>query len=618
MDRNTISAFVLIGLVLVVWLYFNSPDPQTQKKPKQTTTQTEQKINEDTAKQEAAAQTHLKDQLQAVDSSFGVSVDAEKIITIETDLSRIELTNKGGKVKRVFLKKYNTWYYSKTKDTTYYNKTVQIVNSKSGGDFNVIFVTKEGKLVNSSTLDFKANSSNPYYRLTGKDSLAIEYKFTNKENRVIKKNFLFFADRYDSKVDISLENMQDIVSSFRYDVVWANGLNFLEENSVDEATHANASVYTGEENVVVDAPNSGEKITKDVNGKVDWVAVRNKYFAVFIAPQTPISDGGAYIEGKHYKNKYGDREIYSASLKVPFKNQKFQKDSFTLYMGPIDYYLLKEYENNYESIFEFGNFLGLKIIIRPISEYIMLPLLRFLSGFISNYGLVIIFFTIIIKLALHPLSRSSMNAMRKMQLLQPKIAELKEKYKDNQQKVQQETMKLYSTYGINPMGGCLPMLLQMPILVALWSLFNVSIDIRQQPFVFWITNLSSPDIIVRLPFHIPLFNVNVISGLALLMGITMFIQQKMSIKDPSQKAMVYIMPVMMTVMFMSFPSGLNLYYFIFNLLSIAQQYYVTHKSGGEELVPVDPSKRKKPGFMSKMMEAAEKQAQAQKQASKKK
>jgi YidC/Oxa1 family membrane protein insertase len=210
-----------------------------------------------------------------------------------------------------------------------------------------------------------------------------------------------------------------------------------------------------------------------------------------------------------------------------------------------------------------------------------------------------------------------MNSMKKMQMLQPKITEIKEKHKDNPQKVQQETMKLYSTYGINPMGGCLPMLLQMPILIALWSLFNVAIEIRQQPFMLWMTNLSSPDIIYKLPFKIPLFNVDIISGLALLMGITMFVQQKMSVKDPSQKALVYIMPVMMTVLFMSFPSGLNLYYFMFNLLSIGQQYYVNHKHDGMELVPVaNPNKKK--GYMARMMEAAEKQAQEQRKSAQKK
>ncbi len=137
------------------------------------------------------------------------------------------------------------------------------------------------------------------------------------------------------------------------------------------------------------------------------------------------------------------------------------------------------------------------------------------------------------------------------------------------------------------------------------------------PLCFWITNLSSPDVIFTLPTKIPIFGINTITGLAPLLGITMFLQQKMSVKDPSQKALVYIMPIMFTLMFMNFTSGLNLYYFMFNLLSIGQQYYINHKKGDEELVPVKNPK-KKGGFMSKMMEAAEKQQQAQRQSSKKK
>jgi YidC/Oxa1 family membrane protein insertase len=200
--------------------------------------------------------------------------------------------------------------------------------------------------------------------------------------------------------------------------------------------------------------------------------------------------------------------------------------------------------------------------------------------------------------------------MKKMQLLQPKIQEIKEKYKEDPQKMNKETMKLYSTYGVNPAGGCLPLILQMPIFVALWGLFQVAIDLRQQPFIFWINDLSRPDIIANLPFKLPLFGIDQVSGLALLMGITTFFQQKMSVKDPKQQALVYVMPVMLTIMFMSFPSGLNLYYFMFNVFSIAQQYYINHKHDGMVLEPVKNPKKSK-GFMQRLMEQAEQNAKQQ-------
>ena len=200
--------------------------------------------------------------------------------------------------------------------------------------------------------------------------------------------------------------------------------------------------------------------------------------------------------------------------------------------------------------------------------------------------------------------------MKRMSLLQPKITEIKEKYKDDQQKISKETMNLYRTYGVNPAGGCLPMLLQMPIFVALWGLFRTAIELRQQPFVWWIKDLSQPDVIYDLGFKLPMIGIQEISGLAMLMGVTTFIQQKMTMKDPKQQALVYIMPVFLTILFMSFPSGLNLYYFLFNLLSIAQQQYINHKNDGMELIPVKNPK-KKGGFMAKLMESAEQQKKIQ-------
>ncbi len=609
MDKQSTIGFILIGIILILWLYWNTPTPPPPQKQTVDTTV----VKKDSEKQkDVIEKIEVKDSLKP---GIPISIKPERIITIETDLAKIELTSRGAKIRKYYLKKYETWYHKEFDKSDFYNRHVQLVNPQQGGDFNLIFVTKDGKLINTSNLDFDFNANNYYYKLSGKDSLVLSCYFT-EDNRTIKKNFVFRGNDYATDVDIVFENYDNVISSYRYDVVWNNGINFTEKNSVDEANHSNASIYAGEEQTIVDATHDGEKYTKDINGKVVWVSVRNKYFTVILSPLNPSDDGGAYIEGYHKTIAGGLREFYSMSLKVPFKNQKYQKDSFKLYLGPIDYDVLKSYGKNFEVIVDFGSFFGLKFIIRPISEYILLPLLQFLHKFIPNYGLVIILLSIIIKFALHPLTRQSMKSMKKMQLLQPKINEIKEKYKDDPQRIQKETMKLYSTYGINPMGGCLPMLLQMPILIALWSLFNNVIDIRQKPFVLWIDNLSAPDKIYKLPFKIPIFNIDIISGLALLLGITMFIQQKQTVKDPSQKALIYIMPIMFTLMFMGFPSGLNLYYFMFNLLSIIQQYYMNRKKDDIQLVPVT-NPRKKQGFMARMLEAAEKQAQAQRKAAQK-
>lgn len=635
MDKQSTIGFLLIGAILIVWLYMNSPSPEPQQKKGRDTTivnkskpadktaaPAENKGNtapEDKAPEDKALkETPAGKDTSALAQAFGGKSIGESIISVENSLIKIELTSKGARVRRIFLKNYKTWYAEENgENSEFYKNHVQLVNTAvEGGDYNVVFVSKDGKLINTSDAAFNSDAQKSGYVINDKDSLSISYTLPVDASSYIRKTFVFHGNDYSVRSSVEMKNMDKYISNYRYDVVWENGINFVEENSVDEANYSNASVYTGDEQSIVDASSEGEVVKKEFNGKIDWMGIRNKYFALIFAPDNSSSEGGAYIEGTHRKVGEGVREIYSSSLKIPFNNSSYQKNSFLMYFGPVDYNILKEYGRNFEAIVDFGSLFGLKVIIRPISEYLLLPLFKFLHLFIPNYGVVIIVFSLIIKLLLYPLTKSSLKSMRKMQMLQPKITELKEKFKDDPQRVQKETMKLYSTYGINPAGGCLPMLLQMPILVALWGLFNVAVELRQQPFALWIHNLSSPDFIFTLPFKLPLFGIDQVSGLALLLGITMFIQQKMSVKDPSQQALVYVMPVMFTLMFMGFPAGLNLYYFMFNLFSIIQQYWINHTHSNVELKPV--TNPKKSGFMQRMMEAAEKSQQQQLAAKKKK
>ena len=526
----------------------------------------------------------------------------------------MELSTKGANIRKYYLKKFNNWYSANSGDEGNFYKThVQLIDYSEGDPYNLSFVTSDGKAISTADLIFNTDAAKSNYKINKKDSLVLSFKLPAGDNSYIEKKFTFYGNKYSFDSEIDLVNMTNLISNNSYDLVWNSGLRFVEENSVDEANYSDASVYYGGEQVIVDASSVGEKVSKDFNGRIDWAAVRNKYFAAIIAPKNPDDVNGAYIEGNRKSvGKTGLKEDYSVRINVPFKNPDFEKSQFTVYIGPVDYDRLKEYGEKFTAIVDFGSFFGLKFIVRPIAEYILLPLFNFLHTFIPNYGFVIIVFSLIIKFVLYPLTKTSYQSMKKMQLLQPKIAEIKEKYKDDSQKLNTETMKLYKTYGVNPAGGCLPLVLQMPIFIALWGLFKTAIELRQQPFIFWIKDLSAPDVITQLPFKLPLFGIDQISGLALLMGVTTFVQQKMSVKDPKQAGLVYIMPIMLTIMFMSFPSGLNLYYFMFNVFSIAQQYYINHKHDGMELVPVkNPNKKK--GFMSKLMEAAEQNAKVQQQ-----
>lgn len=610
MDRQTTLAFILIGIVLMVWLYITAPSP--------TEVQQQEKATDTTAvvKKEIESEKPVVKNIEKTDSTVlkvlpETTSAKESYVIVETKLARYELSTKGGNFKKVFLKKFNNWYSPhKKSDEENFNNHVQMINYSKGGSYDFALVTEDGVALNSSELFFEY-AGNYLNKLKENDSVFVDFTLRLKNGKSIIKRYLFHSDSYEIKNEIVFNGFNDYVSNNSFDVMWNNGIRFVEHNSVDEANYSNASAYSGGEQVIIDASSIGEKNTKDFRGRVDWVAVRNKYFAAVVLPENPDKVEGAYLEGVRYAvGKDGVKEIYEARLTLPFKNQIEEKHNFSIYIGPVDYKQLDALGRNLIALVDFGSFFGLKFIVRPIAEYILLPLFQFLHMFIPNYGFVIIIFSLIIKLAVYPLTKQSYQSMKKMQALQPKIAELKEKYKDDPQKLNSETMKLYSTYGINPAGGCLPILLQMPIFIALWGMFQSVIELRQQPFIWWIKDLSTPDVIYDLGFKLPLFGVQQISGLALLMGITTFFQQKMTMKDPSQKMLIYLMPIMLTILFMTFPSGLNLYYFMFNVFSIAQQYYINKAGKDVELVPVaNPNKKK--GFMARLMEAAEQQAKQQ-------
>jgi YidC/Oxa1 family membrane protein insertase len=614
MDKQTTLAFILIGAILIIWLYTNTPDPVEQAPTGRDTTLVQRDTTPAVPQERPVEPEQEKQELGKYFTSSGGEGD---LITVETDLAVFELSTKGANFRKYFLKEFNNWYsVDAEEDEDIYQTKVQLINYSRGDALDLVFVTTDGKRVSTSEVNFDYEGD---YRstITGGDSLKFVFTLPAEGGGEIRKTYTVFGNQYSMRTDVEFINMQNLISNNTFDLVWASGIRFVELNSVDEANFSNASVFYGGEQVIIDADDIGETVEKDFTGRVEWLGIRNKYFSVIIAPDDPNIEG-AYIQGTRASNdNLGFREYYSGRLIVPFKNTDHEKRSFTIYIGPVDYDILNSYKRNFEAIVDFGSFFGLRFIVRPIAEFILLPLFTFLHTFIPNYGFVIIVFSLIIKFVLYPLTKSSYQSMKKMQLLQPKITELKEKYKDDPQRMNKETMALYSTYGINPAGGCLPLLLQMPIFVALWGLFQVAIELRQQPFILWIKDLSRPDVIYELPFRFPLFGIEQISGLALLMGITTFIQQKMSIKDPKQQSLVYIMPVFLTLMFMSFPSGLNLYYFMFNLFTIIQQYYINHKHSGLVLEPVKNPK-KKTGFMQKLMEAAEQNAKTAKQQKKKK
>ena len=579
MDRNTILGFLLIGLVLLVWMFITAPPPPTLTTAADTTATQQQQTNvhrKDTVAQVRAADISRQDTLGKFFSHLPGRV--EQTLTIETPLYVAKLSTRGGSLRSWILRKYKTWN----------QYPVDLVSADTAKEFNLVFLTSDGKLVNTKQFIFENDRKDDKTIILGAtDSVVVRFILRIDEKRSITKSYTLYGNRYSFDAGYRFEEMQDVLAGYEYQVTWESGLRYQEGNSINESNSAKAYIFAGGELTELDASSLTEQPKQNISGRAAWIATRNKYFAVAIIPREKESQG-AYMEGRREKMpENGAKESYSLALKMPFRGQSTEQDHFTVYLGPLDYDIIRDYNVELERVMS----LGAAWIIRPISEYVIIPLFKILHYVIANYGIVLIIFALIIKIVLYPLTKSSMVSMRKMQALQPMMDEIKEKYKDDPQKMNQQVMRLYKEYGVNPAGGCLPLILQMPILYALWAVFSATIELRQASFFGWIHDLSSPDVVATLPFQIPIFGINQISGLALLMGITMFIQQKMSVKDPRQKAMVWMMPVLMTLLFNSFPAGLNLYYFMFNALSIGQQWWMNKTHKNEPLKKVDEKKQ---------------------------
>ena len=581
MDRQSTIGFVLIFVVLVVWMWLNSP-VQRPKPVDQTVKSTQVK---DTVKVNPPKPTEPKEKQET--NPYGKyfsdrAKGTEKVIYIETDFYSAEVSTKGGVLKRWELKKFKTWD----------GHPVQLVDYTQNGDFAILLTTSDGRVINTKDLYFDVQASSENVRIEGNFEFELKLTLPASNGGQLVKKLKFRNEEYGFETEIQLLNLNPVIANYQYEVTWEHGIRYAEKNSVDESGFAAAYAFAGSELTEIDAAKNDQKVQKEFSGAVDWVAARNKYFAVAIIPTGNISDG-AYLEGtRTAMPDNGVKETYGVSLKMPYKGGTNEQSSFKVFLGPLQHSVLKSYNKGLENIMS----LGWAWLIRPISEYVMLPIFTAIHYVVPNWGLVIIIFSILIKLAMHPLSKSQMKSMKKMQKLQPLMDELRTKYKDDPQKMNQSIMNLYKEYGVNPAGGCLPLLLQMPIMYALYAVFRGAIELRQANFVGWIKDLSIPDIIYHLPFKLPLIGIQDISGIAVIMGITMFIQTKMTTKDPRQKAMVWMMPIMMTFLFNGFPSGLNLYYAVFNVLGIGQQLLINKQEDNEPLRKVELKKKTRGGI----------------------
>ncbi len=598
MDKKSIIAIVLITIILTIWTFFISvrkappptPTEQIQKDTASVPTQVEN-IQKDTT------QSLLPDSLNIINQygeSFAPFVGGiENVVTIENDLIKAKISSKGATILSWNLKKFKMW-----------NGYPSELLWAKGGTPSLRLNTRDNLTIDDRNLNYSfANNKSDYYKISGSDSLVLSATIELSAGRSITKKYIFYGNKYHFRTEIVLDNVDDYINPKGYLLQWSDGIRYQEANSIDESGEAKAIASFNGEIEELDA-SSDESAQSSPSGKLDFVAVKIKYFTAAIIPVPHQSyDGTVRMTG--YRMPVEDAgviEKYNITLGFPYRGG-YQKKEFDIYIGPIDYGIVHEY-----GISAVVNF-GWRFLVRPIGEYFMLPIFKLIYYIIGNYGISIIIFALLMKIILYPLSISQMRSAQRMQLLAPEMNKIREQYKDDHQKQQQAIMKLYSEYGINPMGGCLPLLLQLPILYALWAVLRTAIELRQAPFILWITDLSLPDYIINMPF--PIFGIKHISGLAILMGVTLFLQQKMTLTDPRQKAMIYILPILFVFLFSNFPSGLNLYYFMFNLFSIAHQTYL-NKYSKKKLTLADLKRMpKKEGWLQRKMREAQEIAESQ-------
>lgn len=582
MDRNTLIGVVLISVVIGVWIFFQSSTTRRDVTPEKTAQKVEQ--------QEVAKVT-----VQPAAPAIAFQPAPARTITIVSDLYRIRVSSEGATFRSWRLNRYRPWY--KDQDTS---ARVDIIRP-GVHEFGFSFRATNGRKVEAKNIPFTFDTSADSIRVESGETVVLQATAIADGGGTIARTYTFTGDKYDVGTDLTLSGLENVIpqTNRHVNLEWSHGIRYQESSSVDESNSAVAITSTNGNVEELDAPDFESPVETHANGTIDYIATRSKYFAVALIPPKGF-DGSVFTKGvRHGLPESGHEEVFSLTYRLPYAGGS-QTHRMTLFVGPMQYDTLAGY--GLTGIMDFG----WKWIIKPIGEFFMLPTLKIIHLGIPNYGIAIIIFALLMKLLLYPLGITQQKSARKMQLVAPLMTEIREKYKDDNQTQQQEMMKLYSEYGINPAGGCLPLLLQMPFLYALYAVLNLNIELRQAMFLpMWLTDLSMPDVILSLPFKLPLFNIDKFSGLALLMGATLFIQQKQAVTDPRQKAMVYMMPVMLTLMFSTLPSGLNLYYFVFNVVAIGQQIWQT-KYSKNKLTLADLKKMpKRESWLQKRMAQAQ-------------
>lgn len=598
MDRNTVTGLILILFTMVAWAYFTMPSEEELQRRQaeqarqdsiaavQADSQRQQTASEPTRDTSTADPTtdyaETTDQSEQTGQSemgmfgnAGVSDTTEFVV--ETPLYRATFTNLGGGPSQIMLKDYETWN----------DKPVRMIKDTTHSAYSLGFLSSQNYNIETDQILFEQVSSGSGLTVPNGETRQLQYALNVSDSKRIVYTYTFYANNHEIDLDIKFEGLErDIIGSV-VDFGWTSPLQFTEKDPTQESPYTSAYAYLGgeKEQLLLTEENSEEK---SFNGTIDWVGSRTKFFAQVIKSDTPTEKARLVGEVTGPTDDPATDYLYETYITSKIPADGVAK--FKLYAGPLAYYKISAFDETAYDMVDVG-YAWTNWFSYPLVRYLIIPFFAF-AGNYMNYGLAIILFAVLIKLVLYPLTKKSYRSMAAMKELQPKMKEIQDKYADNPEKQQKATMKLYKEEGVNPLGGCLPNLLQLPILITLWRFFQNSILLRQHEFL-WAADLSAPDYILSLPFSIPFIG-DQLAGFVLLMSLAMVFQSRLTggMGGPgggggapggmNMKALQYIFPVMMLFIFNNFAAGLSLYYLIYNVVSIGQQLLIYRQMDKEK------------------------------------
>jgi YidC/Oxa1 family membrane protein insertase len=624
LDLNSIIGFVLISGILLWMLYANTPTPeeikatakkeQVEKQAKQakelkTVSAITEAVPSDTT-QTAAAQAQL--------GSFGYSATlpsaTDAVTEIKNEVLAIKISNKGGYIVDATVLGFEQFEKNS-------KKAVQLIKD-SNASLDITLQTADNRTLHTKELYFE-----PKLTTEGKNQV-VTLQLKAGPDQFLEYRYVLKPNEYMLDFGIRSQGLEKVINTSKpLNLEWQLK-SYRNEKSISYENRYTELIYEyedGKDNYL-----NAAKDSEDEAKEVSYIAFKQHLFSSILLTDTKFKtvkfNSDNLVDDEETDTIFTKNFI--AQVPLAFKNGALNY-SMNWYYGPSDYTILNDYDRNLDEIMPLG--WG---IFGWINRYIFIPVFGLISGLGISFGIAIILFTVLVRIVMSPVTYKSYLSQAKMKVLRPEIAELNDKFKDNPMKKQQETMKLYSKAGVNPMAGCLPALLQMPIFYALFQFFPSMFDLRQKSFL-WADDLSSYDSIYQLPFHIPFYGSHV-SLFPILASIAIFFYMKMTTGDqvmaPPQegmpdmgkimKIMIYVSPIMMLFFFNNYASGLSLYYFVSNSITIGIMLviknYIVKEDKIHAQIQVNKTKEKKESKFQKKMRELMEQAEAQKAAQKKK